>query len=109
MLEAFDLWSSRVVLQHNPPPIVAAILRKMLWRQNPGGLAIFQLPTYRRDYNFKISEYPSTPRNDEIEMHVMPVSAVIRLAKEADCDVLEILDDNSAGAGLTSNVFVIGR
>lgn len=56
MLEAFDLWSSRVVLQHNPPPIVAAILRKMLWRQNPGGLAIFQLPTYRRDYNFKISE-----------------------------------------------------
>ena len=42
-------------------------------------------------------------------MHVLPVAEVIRLAAEADCTVLEILDDNSVGGDAVSNIFVIGR
>ena len=109
MLEPIDLWFSRIVLQHNPPPVMAAVLRRVLSRLRAGGVAVFQVPTFRPNYRFRVQDYLALPRNEEIEMHVLPLAAVIRLAKEADCAVLEILDDNSAGGDLTSNVFAIGR
>ena len=109
MAERIDLWFSRLVLQHNPPPVMAAILRRMLFRLRAGGVAVFQLPTFLPHYSFRVGDYLATPRNEEIEMHVLPVAAVIRLANEADCAVLEILDDDSTEGELTSNVFVVGR
>jgi SAM-dependent methyltransferase len=109
MAERIDLWFSRLVLQHNPPPLAAAILRRAFFRLRLGGLAIFQLPTFLPHYSFRVGDYLAAPRNEKIEMHVLPTAAVIRLANEADCAVLEILDDNSAGGEATSNVFVVGR
>jgi SAM-dependent methyltransferase len=109
MAERIDLWFSRLVLQHNPPPVMAAILRRALFRLRVGGLAVFQLPTFLPHYSFRVGDYLATPRNEPIEMHVLPMAEVIRLATEADCAVLEILDDSSAGGDLTSNMFVIGR
>jgi SAM-dependent methyltransferase len=109
MSERIDLWFSHLVLQHNPPPVMAAIVRRMLFRLRVGGVAIFQVPTFLPHYSFRVGDYLATPRNEQIEMHVLPVAAVIRLANEADCVVLEILDDTSTESDLTSSVFVIGR
>jgi SAM-dependent methyltransferase len=109
MAERIDLWFSRLTLQHNPPPVMAAILRRTLFRLRVGGLAIFQAPTFLPGYSFRAGDYLEAPRSEVIEMHVLPVAAVIRLAHEADCTVLDILDDNRAVGDLTSNIFVIGR
>lgn len=46
MAAPFDLWFSRIVLQHNPPPIIAMILHRAFALLAPGGVAVFQVPTY---------------------------------------------------------------
>jgi 2-polyprenyl-3-methyl-5-hydroxy-6-metoxy-1,4-benzoquinol methylase len=42
----YDLWFSRLVLQHNPPPVTLEILNTMFAGLPPGGIAIFHVPTY---------------------------------------------------------------
>ncbi len=45
MTAPYDLWFSHLVLQHNPPPIMAMILRRMFAMLSPGGVSLFQIPT----------------------------------------------------------------
>jgi hypothetical protein len=96
MTEGFDIWFSRLVLQHNPPPLTAMVLRRAMSLLNPGGLAHFQLPTYARNYHFKTKEYMEKP-GFGIEMHVFPMPAVFEIAAETGCEPLEVWHDNSLG------------
>jgi 2-polyprenyl-3-methyl-5-hydroxy-6-metoxy-1,4-benzoquinol methylase len=95
MTEPFDLWFSYLVLQHNPPPIMVTILRRMFALLAPGGVALFQLPTYIMGYRFNCAEYLRSPPVELIECHVLPQQDVLTLAREANCDVLEIREDCS--------------
>jgi 2-polyprenyl-3-methyl-5-hydroxy-6-metoxy-1,4-benzoquinol methylase len=95
MTEPIDLWFSHLVLQHNPPPIMAAILRRMFRLLTPGGAALFQIPTYLRGYSFDTAAYLRSPPDNPMQIHALPQSAVLALAREASCDVLEIREDNS--------------
>lgn len=95
MLEPFDLWFSKLVLQHNPPPVMVMILRRMLTMLAPGGFALFQIPTYIRDYRFEAAAWLRVPSPDALEVHVLPQSLVLGLACEAECDVLEVREDAS--------------
>ena len=52
----FDLVVSFIVLQHNPPPVAVAILTKLLKRLNPGGIAVFQIPTFINRYRFDLDD-----------------------------------------------------
>ena len=56
-LPTFDCFISLIVLQHNPPPVIAFLLRTILRKLTPGGLAYFQVPTYQRGAVFKADEY----------------------------------------------------
>jgi SAM-dependent methyltransferase len=96
MTEGFDIWFSRLVLQHNPPPLTAMVLRRAMSLLSPGGLAHFQLPTYARAYRFKTKEYLEKPSLG-IEMHVFPMPAVFEIAAETGCEPLEVWHDNSLG------------
>lgn len=112
MLAPFDLWFSRIVLQHNPPPIMAMILRRAFGLLAPGGLAVFQVPTYAVGYRFRISEYLAGLGGEgQIEMHVLPQAVVFQLTREAGCDTLEVLADSSAGPATTwnSSIFVVRK
>jgi len=111
MAQPFDLWFSVIVLQHNPPPIMAAILRRALKSLVPRGLAVFQIPTYARQYRFDIDSYlESTPTPGVFEMHCLPQSAVSAIAHEADCRVREVIEDSSIGdPEWTSNVIVLEK
>ena len=111
MFGPFDVWFSRIVLQHNPPPIIAQILRRALSLLAPGGAAVFQVPTYAVGYRFRIAEYVrSMPAEGEIEMHVLPQPAVYQIAREAGCWPLEVREDTSAGVkGWISNTFVFTK
>lgn len=112
MAAPFDLWFSRIVLQHNPPPIIAMILRRALSLLAPGGIAVFQVPTYAAGYSFGIAAYlAGLGGESQIEMHVLPQQVVFQLAREAGCETLEVLEDSSAGPASqwNSSTFVMRK
>jgi SAM-dependent methyltransferase len=112
MSETFDFWFSKIVLQHNPPPVIAMILSRALSLLAPGGVAIFQVPTYALGYRFCLHDYMAKlPDRGEIEMHVLPQPVVFNIARSAGCEVLEVLNDGAAGnpRAWTSNTFVLRK
>lgn len=108
--EPYDLWFSRLVLQHNAPPLIAAILERALTMLRPRGLAVFQVPVYLAGYRFTVDEY----RRDRasfgpFEMHALPQPAILAIARRAGCTLLELREDDSAGDPWTSQVFTFEK
>ena len=68
---------SRLVLQHNPPPVQAEILRRLLGRLRPGGIALFQVVTFIDGYRYRAAE--DLAGRGGLEMHVLPQAAVFRI------------------------------
>lgn len=110
-LPEVDLVYSVIVLQHNPPPIMAFILGRLLASVRPGGHAVVQLPTYDHRYGFSIADYLEPESVDGILMHVLPQSDVFAVIRDAGCELLEVYADHLAGMEpkTMSNTFVIRR
>ncbi len=105
-LDGFDVFTSVAVLQHNPPPIISRILRVILDRLSPGGIAYFQVPIHRDDYRFRIPEYlEAIGRQLEpgMEMHLIPQPELFRILRECSCEVLACHDDGSTLGHMISN------
>jgi hypothetical protein len=101
-----------IVLQHNPPPVIAFIIEALIRALNPGGVAFFQVPTYRRGYTFSLTDYLSEDASKGgMEMHVLPQSKVFEIAQRAGGRVLEVIDDTWTGLRVkeVSNTFVIQK
>ena len=96
-LPTFDLLYSRMVLQHNPPPLTAWLLDRLLARMNPGGIAYFQIPTYRIGYRFNVGEYLATPNATQMEMHFLPQPELFRILTRRAFQLLEIREDDAIG------------
>ena len=96
-LEAVDLIFSFLVLQHNPPPVMAFILEKLLGSLKPGGVAFFQVPTYHAAYRFVAGQYVDQPETGEIEVHFLPQREVYAIAEVQGCRVLEVQPDDMLG------------
>ncbi len=95
MAAPFDLWFSTRTLQHNPPPVIALILRRAFALLAPGGVAVFQLPTARVEYVYRMEAALAAPDSaEDLPIHVLPQSAVFALAHEAGCVALEVLEDS---------------
>jgi len=110
-LAACDFFYSRLVLQHNPPPLIRELVSAALAALRPGGIAIFQVPTYGVDYAFRIKEYISGPRRRDIEMHCFPQRELFALIAGAHCNLLEVDQDSAVGryGEWVSNTFVVQR
>ena len=107
-----DFVFSIIVLQHNPPPIIAYMIRAILDSLNSGGFALFQIPTYLDNYAFDCSSYlNSDPEYDTIEMHIIPQSVVFDIADSHACKVIEVAEDDSIGQppGGISNTFLLQK
>ncbi|HEX5123993.1 MAG TPA: class I SAM-dependent methyltransferase [Rhodanobacteraceae bacterium] len=87
-----DAFYSFIVLQHNPPPIMEALLDRIFARMNPGGIAYFQLPTYIPGYRFNAKRYLAE-RGDKLdmEMHVLPQARVFEVGARHGVQPLEAL------------------
>lgn len=112
MVEPFDLWFSYIVLQHNPPPVIALVLRRALAMLAPGGIAIFQVPTYATGYRFSLANYLANPSTTgTIEVHCLPQQVVYSLAAEAGCIPLETREDGAMGppSHWLSNTFIFAK
>jgi len=104
-----DLIYSVIVLQHNPPPIIRRIIVQFMRALNPGGVAFFQVPTYKEGYRFLLEEYQDLDSSqEEMEMHVLPQHAVFEVVREENCKLLEVVEDFSTSWGL-SNTFLVQR
>ena len=111
-LPRFDVFFSVIVLQHNPPPVIAAILDRVFAHLNPGGVAYFQVPTYRAGYSFALDSYL---RDDvgkgEMEMHVLPQRVILGMAAAHGLELLEVIEDPWTGMrpGEVSNTFLFRK
>lgn len=110
-LVGFDCFFSRIVFQHNPPPVAYYMLSRILDKLRPGGIAFFQAPTYGFGYSFDADKYLSEPAKGLIEMHVLPQRAIFDLFEEKCCRLLELREDGPRGpAGqFLSNTFFVQK
>jgi len=110
-LPRFNFFCSFIVLQHNPPPIIKIILGSILTKLEPGGIAIFQVPTYRQAYRFELAKYLQQPLH--MEMHVLPQREVFSLLRDSNCDLAEVREDSFASgrsqSSLSNTFFAIKR
>lgn len=91
-----DFFYSRLVLQHNPPPVQAAILKRVLAGLAPGGIALFQALTHLSDYKYSVAA--DLRRSDGgMEMHALPQPAIFAILAEAGMTLLEVQEDGAAG------------
>ncbi len=110
-LPQVDVIYSVLVLQHNPPPIIAEIIAGFLRTLRPGGIAFFQLPTYRVGYRFALDPYlrDEAPRN-RMEMHLLPQHRVFEILADHGARLLEVLENHWTGAWAdVSNTFVVAK
>ena len=104
-----DFVLSSIVLQHNPPPIIALILRKLLGVLNPAGCGYFQVPTFIQGFRFSAAEYLSKP-SPQMEMNAIPQRAVYDIVRECGCDMIEVREDGAPGsARMVSHTFLVQR
>ena len=110
-LPQVDAIFSLITLQHNPPPIMAWMLRTLLSSLRPGGVAYFQLPTYRTGYLFEVERYLHSAPPNTLEMHYLPQHEVFRLVAETGCLCLEVREDGMVGAEdqMLSNTFLVQK
>jgi SAM-dependent methyltransferase len=113
--DSCDLFYSRIVLQHNPPPIIGHLLRNLIRALKPGGLGIFQVPTYGVGYNFRVAEYLRSMKSSDtslnMEMHCYPQAELFSLIAQEGARVVQVRDDNATGRAdlFVSNTFVIRK
>ena len=110
-LPKVDSILSVITLQHNPPPIIAWMLGKLLLALNPGGVAYIQIPTYRNGYLFEVERYLQSEAPKTLEMHFLPQYEIFRIVAESDCICLEIREDGMVGDEdkMLSNTFLIQK
>ena len=111
VVETCDFFYSRIVFQHNPPPLIGELVRMALAALTVGGVALFQIQTYDSSYRFDLAEYLDAPYTLGMEMHSIPQTEVFRLIAEAGCDVLEVRENMVASGprGVLSTIFVVRR
>lgn len=85
-----DFIFSLIVLQHNPPPMIAVLIAHMCTMLRPGGLLCFQVPISLENYRFRLESYlANLPSHGAVEMHCLPKRDVARILKNNGCDLLE--------------------
>ena len=114
-LPHFDLFVSFSVLQHNPPPLAAKILDKVLSKVRPGGAACFQCQTYQTDYRFRVAEYlqGGSERHDYQqgpfgwEMHCLPQAVIYETFRRNGFSLLEVRENGGLASGVSQVFFAV--
>jgi SAM-dependent methyltransferase len=110
-LPQVDAIMSVITLQHNPPPIMAWMLSTLLSHLRSGGVAYFQIPTYKTGYLFEVERYMISTPPDTLEMHYLPQYEVFKLFAEANCLCLEVREDGMVSDEdiMLSNTFLVQK
>jgi 2-polyprenyl-3-methyl-5-hydroxy-6-metoxy-1,4-benzoquinol methylase len=98
----FDIIYTKIVLQHNTPPVINYLLRAMFQCLNLGGLALFQVPVYKAGYNFEILKFLNKNQNELMDMHYLPQVDLFKLIRDSGCFIQELREDDAIGVSITS-------
>ncbi len=106
-----DVFYSLIVFQHNPPPIISILIANALRSLKPGGIAVFQVPIYRKNYRFKTSEWLNTEHDLKMQMHCLPQQHIFSIVGKERSDVLEVWEvvNGDQKNPFISNIFVIRK
>jgi SAM-dependent methyltransferase len=106
-----DFFYSRIVFQHNPPPIIHHLINRTLRSIKPNGIAIFQVPTYRVGYSFRIDAWLAADHALDMQMHCLPQAVIFEAIAAEKCDLLSVREDNSTGdpERFISNTFIVRK
>ena len=109
--EPCDVFYSRIVLQHNPPPIIGDILRKLIRSLARGGVGVFQVPTHYVGYVFSTGEALRSPQKFDMDMHSYPQAELFSLIAEEGARLIQVREDDAPGRRdlFISNTFVITK
>lgn len=105
----FDLFFSLITLQHNPPPLIYAILKTAFARLSDGGVAYFQVPVHQQGYSFRIGEYLQRLETGAavMEMHLVPQHHLFALFATCGMTVRDLLfDDRTGGDYLSASILL---
>jgi 2-polyprenyl-3-methyl-5-hydroxy-6-metoxy-1,4-benzoquinol methylase/uncharacterized membrane protein YgaE (UPF0421/DUF939 family) len=108
-LHKCDFFYSRIVFQHNPPPVIAQLIENALDSLNQNGIAIFQLPIYSSGYEFILENWLSAKHALDMQMHVLPQEVIFSIIKKKNGDVLEVIEDESCGIPFISNFYIVRK
>lgn len=89
-LPAVDLVYSLIALQHNTPPVIAAMMRGLLEHLVPGGYAFLHVTLARAAYpGFKVADYLASPESGtRMEIHILPRANINELARRCGCTIV---------------------
>ena len=104
-----DIIYSIMVLQHNVPPVIEYILHAMFDALKSGGVAFFQVPTYREAYEFKVDEYMENSCRGGMEMHLLPQKKIFEIACQSGCIPMEVYQDALSGQDDFSTTFIMKK
>jgi 2-polyprenyl-3-methyl-5-hydroxy-6-metoxy-1,4-benzoquinol methylase len=109
--EPCDVFYSRIVLQHNPPPIIGYVLRRLIRALKSGGIGVFQVPTYFIGYGFSIRDALGAPQKLDMDMHCYPQAELFALIAQEGARLIEMREDNATGRPdlFISNTFVLTK
>ncbi len=109
-LHECDVFYSVIVFQHNPPPLISGLVRNALRSLKSGGIAVFQVPTYKKGYRFKTAEWLRTDHPPKMQMHCLPQQHIFEIVAEENCKLLEVREDDAAPPDqFISNTFIIRK
>lgn len=104
----YDLVLSLIVLQHNPPPIMAYAFRSLLRALKSGGVAIIQIPTLMAE-SFSVDDYLAGPTYG-MEMHSLPQAVAFKIMDEEGCIPVEVREDMAIGPdGISQNFTILKK
>lgn len=111
--DGYDLWYSRRVLQWNPPPLILHTLRLAFAGLKPGGLAVFQVPTWCAGYAFDPAAHLAAAPPDGPALHLLPQADIFAAAAAAGLAVLDVREDSHRDdpgpTPLRSQLFVLRK
>ena len=108
--ETYDCFFTVLVLQHNPPPVMADLLRLLLARLETGGVGYFQIPCELFNYEFDLSKYLKHLNGQgAMEMHALPQRVVFDIINSARCHVVEVVPCDRIGRIGHSYSFLVAK
>lgn len=108
---SIDLFYSKIVLQHNPPPVMEVLLKNLLSALSPGGIGFFQIPVFKAGYKFLIEPYLQEDNQTNMEMHFFPQAELLQLVANCGCRVCELYEDDAIGSSMSmlSNTLLVQK
>jgi SAM-dependent methyltransferase len=104
-----DVIFSRIVLQHNPPPVQLKLVSAMLQALQVGGVALFQTIVSGIGYGYSVDQHLSARTLDDFEMHAVPMKYIFEAIHDNDCQTIDVVHDMAGGYNVTSYTFLVQK